>query len=220
MALAKVEPMPEPVQTFCYGTLRELGVPDLTFTPLNLNYCNLFVQRGYYRYYLRYAIVQEKDIKDVLLGDWKKLRLSAIGFVGWRSNYDAAIVVRSPVLPETFVWLYNRLVVPPTLIANLKGIVAALRIKERFGIPYCVEFVDHYHAKRYGRVVVVTAHEQLRLGVGLVLTCLDGGEVVITAKVGRKVLGHLDPDTILNENWEAVTRWVHSIVVDGVLFSK
>lgn len=219
MALAKVKPMPEPVQAFCYGTLSELGIPNLTIAPLTLNY-NLFVQRGFYRYHLHHAIVQRENIKDVLLGGWGELRKVAIGFIGWRSSYDAAVVVRSPAHPENFVWLYNRLIIPPTLIANLKGVIAALKIEERFGVPYCVEFVDRYHTKRYGRVVVVTVHERLRLGVGLVLTCSDNGEVVVTAKVGRKTLGHLDPDTVLKGDWEAVTFWVRSIAIDSILHTQ
>jgi hypothetical protein len=218
MALAKVEPMPEPVQAFCYRTLSELGISNLTIAPLTLNY-NLFVQRGRYRYYLRHAIVQREDIKDVLSGGWRELRKVAIGFIGWRSSYDATVVVRSPVFPETFVWLYNRLVIPPVLIANLKSVVAVLRIEERFGIPYCVEFVDHYHAKRYGRVTVVTAHEQLRLGVGLVLTCLNNEKVVVAAKAGRVTLGHLDPDIVLKGDWEAVALWVRSIAIDSLLLA-
>jgi hypothetical protein len=218
MTLAKVEPMPEPIQAFCHRTLSELSIPNITIAPLTLNY-NLFVQRGRYRYHLRHAIVQREDIKGVLSDCWGELRKVAIGFIGWRSSYDAAVVVRSPIFPENFFWLYNRLVIPPVLIANLKGVVAALRVEERFGIPYCVEFVDHYHAKRYGRVTVTTAHEQLRLGLGLVLTCLNNGEVVVAAKVGRKTLGLLDPDTVLKGDWEAVTLWVRSIAVDSLLLT-
>lgn len=218
MALAKIEPIPEPIQALCYRTLSELNIPNLTIAPLTLNY-SLFVQRGRYRYHLHHAIVQVEDIEGVLSGGWGELRKVAVGFIGWRSSYDAAVVVRSPVFPENFVWLYKRLVIPPVLIANLKGVVAALRIEERFGIPYCVEFVDHYHAKRYGRVMVVTAHERLRLGMGLVLTQLDSGKVVVVAKTGRKTLEYLDPDTVLKGDWEAVTFWVRSIAVDSLLLA-
>ncbi len=103
---------------------------------------------------------------------------------------------------------------------TLKGILAALRIEERFGIPYCVEFQDYSRGGLFGRLSVTVARERLREGVGLVLTCLDNGDVVVTAIAGRKTIGLIDPNLVLKGDWKTVTFWVRSVVLDGFLRGK
>jgi hypothetical protein len=136
---------------------------------------------------------------------------------GWWSDNNIIFVLRSPVQTATTVALHHhqqRDWATQTLTTTLKGIVAALRVEERFGIPYCVAFQDHSRGGLFGRLSVVVGKEPSK--VRLVLTQL-GDEVVVTATAGRKILGHLDPNTILNGDWEVVTRWVHSVIVDGIL---
>ena len=121
--------------------------------------------------------------------------------------------------PQAILRLCEKLkVATQTLTTTLKGVVAALRVEEHFGIPYCVVFQDHSRGRLFGRVVTVPENKPSK--VRLTLTQLDSGEVVVTAMAGRKILEHLDPNTVLNGDWEAVTRWVHSVVVDGILFGK
>jgi hypothetical protein len=222
MTLAKVEPMPVPIQTFCYSVLKELGAPDLTLVPLNLDQ-NLFVQYGHHRYYLDYVIVQKENIKDGLLGDWERLRKVAVGFVGWRSDTNLIFALRSPIQSEIIVTLHHHRQqewARQTLITTLKGVLAALRVEAQFGVPYCVVFQDRSRGGLFGRVTAKVDLERLRKGVGLVLSRLDSGEVVVTAMAGRKILGHLDPDTVLKDNWDAVKQWVGSVVLDGILLLK
>jgi hypothetical protein len=219
-ALTRVRPIPPSILNFCQGLLGVVGATDLTLAPLNLNGYNLYWQHDRHRYYLTCAILPKTDVSAALTGDWKRLRVRAVGLVGWWSDNNILFVLRSPVQTAVTVALHHhqqRDWATRTLTATLKGIVAALRVEERFGIPYCVAFQDHSRGGLFGRLSVVVGKEPSK--VRLVLTQL-GDEVVVTATAGRKILGHLDPNTILNGDWEAVTRWVHSVVVDGVLFAK
>jgi hypothetical protein len=220
-ALARVRPIPPSIFNFCCGLLGSVGATDLTLAPLNLNGYNLFWQQDHHRYYLTYTILPKADVDAALTGNWKQLRVRAVGLVGWWSDNNILFVLRSPVQNATVVALHNprqRDLATQTLTATLKGVVAALHVEERFGIPYCVAFQDHSRGGLFGRVMVAMEKEPSK--VRLILTKLDNGEVVVTAMAGRKVLGHLDPNTILNGDWDAVTYWVHSVVVDGVLFGK
>ena len=222
-ALTRVRPIPPSIFNFCQGLLGVVGATDLTLAPLNLNGYNLFWQNGGHRYYLTHAILPKADVNAALTGNWKQLRVRAVGLFGWWSDNNILFALRSSIQTPTTVALHHhqqRDWATQTFIATLKGIVAALRIEERFGIPYCVAFQDHSRGGLFGRVTAKVDWERLRKGVGLVLARLDSGEVVVTAMAGRKILGHLDPNTILNGDWGAVTQWVHSVVVDGVLFSK
>ena len=219
-ALAKAPPIPASIYNYCENLLRVVGATDFTLAPLNLNGYNLYRQHDRHRYYLTHAILPKADVGAALTGDWKRLRVGAVGLVGWWSDNNILFVLRSPVQTATVVALHNsrqRDWATQILIATLKGILAALWVAGRFGIPYCVEFQDHSRGGLFGRLSVTIAREQLRKGVGLVLSCLDGGKVVVTAMAGRKILGHIDPDTILNGNRDAVKQWVSSVVVDSLL---
>ena len=220
MALAKAPPIPPSICHFCESLLRLVGATDLTLTPLNLNGYNLYWQHDRHRHYLTHAILPKADVDAALMGDWKRLRVRAVGLVGWWSDNNILFVLRSPVQAATIVVLHHhqqRDWATRTLTATLKGVVAALRVEERFGIPYCVEFQDYSRGGLFGRLLVTIAREQLRKRAGLVLSCLDGGRVVVTAMAGRKILGHIDPDTILNGNQDAVWQWVSSVIVESLL---
>jgi hypothetical protein len=220
VALAKARPIPPSVYNFCESLLRLVGATDLTLAPLNLNGYNLYWQHDRHRYYLTHAILPKAVVGAALTGDWKRLRVRAVGLAGWWSDNNILFVLRSPVQTATIVALHHhqqRDWATRTLTATFKGVVAALRVEECFGIPYCVEFQDHSRGGLFGRLSVTIAREQLRKGAGLVLSCLDGDKVVVTAMTGRKILGHIDPDTILNGNCEAVWQWVSSVVVDSLL---
>jgi hypothetical protein len=225
-ALTRVRPIPPSILNFCQELFGVVGAADLTLAPLNLNGYNLYWQcwqHDRHRYYLTCAILPKADVSAALTGDWKQLRVRAVGLVGWWSDNNIIFVLRSPVQTATTVALHHhqqRDWATRTLTATFKGIIAALRVEERFGIPYCVAFQDHSRGGLFGRVTAKIDWERLRRGVGLVLSRLDSGEVVVTATAGRKILGHLDPNTILNGDWGAVTRWVHSVIVDGILFGK
>jgi hypothetical protein len=220
VALAKAKPIPSSILNFCQGILREVGAIDFTLTPLNLNGYNLYWQHDRHRYYLTHAILPKADAGAALTGDWKRLRVGAVGLVGWWSDNNILFVLRSPVQTATIVALHHhqqRDWATRTLTATLKGIIAALRVEGQYGIPYCVAFQDHSRGGLFGRLSVTIAREQLRKGAGLVLSCLDGGKVVVTAMAGGKILGHIDPDTILKGNRDVVWRWVSSVVVDSLL---
>jgi hypothetical protein len=220
-ALARVRPIPPSIFNFCQGLLGVVGATDLTLAPLNLNGYNLFWQHDRHRYYLTYAILPKADVNAALTGNWKQLRVRAVGLFGWWSDNNILFALRSPVQTATTVALHNhrqRDWATQTLTTTLKGIVAALQIEKRFGIPYSVAFLDHSRSGLFGRLLVVV--EKPPSKVRLVLTQLDNGEVVVTAMAGKKILGHLDPNAILNGDWKVVTQWVNSVVVDGVLFSK
>jgi hypothetical protein len=219
-ALTRVRPIPPSIFNFCQGLLGVVGATDLTLAPLNLNGYNLYWQHDRYRYYLTHAILPKADVDAALTGDWKRLRVRAVGLAGWWSDNNILFVLRSPVQTATMVALHHhrqRDWATRTLTATFKGVVAALRVEERFGIPYCVAFQDHSRGGLFGRLSVTIAREQLRKRAGLVLSCLDGSKVVVTAVAGRKILGHIDPDTILNGNRDVVWQWVSSVVVDSLL---
>lgn len=220
-ALTRVRPIPPSIFNFCQGLLGIVGATDLTLAPLNLNGYNLYWQQDRHRYYLTHAILPKADVNAALTGNWKQLRVRAVGLAGWWSDNNILIVLRSPIQTATTVALHHhqqRDWATQTLTATLKGVIAALRVEERFGIPYCVAFQDHSRGGLFGRLSVVAEKEPSK--VRLVLTQLGNGEVVVTATAGRKILGHLDPNAVLNGDWKVVTQWVHSVVVDGVLFSK
>jgi hypothetical protein len=219
-ALTRVRPIPPSILNFCQELLGVVGATDLTLAPLNLNGYNLYWQHDRHRYYLTCAILPKTDVSAALTGDWKQLRVRAVGLAGWWSDNNIIFVLRSPVQTAVTVALHHhqqRDWATRTLTATLKGIVAALRVEERFGIPYCVAFQDYSRGGLFGRLSVTIAREQLRKGAGLVLSCLDGGKVVVTAMAGGKILGHIDPDTILKGNRDVVWRWVSSVVVDSLL---
>jgi hypothetical protein len=223
VALAKTKPIPPSILNFCQGILREVGATDFTLAPLNLNGYNLYWQQDRHRYYLTCAILPKAGAGAALTGDWKRLRVGAVGLVGWWSDNNILFVLRSPVQTATIVALHHprqRDWAALTLTTTLKGIFAALRIEGRFGIPYCVEFQDYSRGGLFGRLSVTVARERLREGVGLVLTCLDNGDVVVTAIAGRKTVGLIDPNLVLKGDWKTVTFWVRSVVLDGFLRGK